>query len=430
MPLDLILYFIYLVLTFLFGVIFTVLFLDIPFRRKNVVWLIGYSLLSLTAQTVIGYWGSSAMVERWYPLLVHLPLLFLCVKIFRCDFTSSLSSIFLSYFLTSPRYILGYGVIICFPSLPCPEVTGRSIVTLPFALVLLRYAVTPFRQLLKRPRKDLLLFIVPLAVIYFLSYGLSVYMGLGKLNPTLLMAIMFTLLFCILFYYLQIYFVAYDKKSVLENRQRMLLLASDAIDTQVQKLQDANTQTRILRHDIRHFCTLLEGYASSGNLEKIQECLQGISEKLDKAVVKDYCRNTSVNLILSSYLEPFLREKIPTELTVNVPADIFVSETDLCMILANSLENAWNAACCAVTPFLRLELNTTSERLFFKMENACEEPVSFREDLPVTARSGHGMGTRSISLIAGKYNGIYSFSQEGKVFTTQVILHKTQSPTL
>jgi sensor histidine kinase regulating citrate/malate metabolism len=48
--------------------------------------------------------------------------------------------------------------------------------------------------------------------------------------------------------------------------------------------------------------------------------------------------------------------------------------------------------------------------------------VEFADDLPVSTKENHGLGTKSIAAIAQKYGGVYSFTAEDGVFTTSIIL--------
>ena len=106
---------------------------------------------------------------------------------------------------------------------------------------------------------------------------------------------------------------------------------------------------------------------------------------------------------------------------VRVPAQLPYGEMDLCIILANTLENAIRA--CWEVPqdkrLLRLKLELTdNQRLTLFVENACSQLVTFGPDgLPVTSQSDseHGLGLRSVQGVARRHRGLMRCQcEEGK----------------
>lgn len=427
-------HFIYLIFTFFYGTIFTLLFLDIRCSRKNTVILVVFSAASLVLQVVAGLSASLDTVDQYYPLFVHLPLLLLCIFAYRQSPLRSVSSILMCYFLMSPRYVLAWLITFLFRQLPAPELTGRIIATLPLIFLTWKFALNPIRASLQRSKHDIFLFFVPLTAIYALSYLLFVYSNALLQNPRLAAEWIVTLLFCMLLYLMRLYFVTFDKKKELEIRTQLIDTATSALKSRMYTIKNANEETRILRHDMRHYNSLIAGYAKEGNTEKILECTQALETAIEARTTKNYCKNTAVNLILGSYLAPFEAASISTNVHANVPEQLSIPETELCIILANAIENSYHAIfednaanSSRLQPFLSIEINTLPDRLYIKIENSCYRSLVFEDGIPVALQSGHGLGTKSIAAIAKKY-GIYSFALTDHVFTLKVILHYPQLP--
>ena len=96
-----------------------------------------------------------------------------------------------------------------------------------------------------------------------------------------------------------------------------------------------------------------------------------------------------------------------------------VSESDLCVLLSNALENALHAAVrcreAGQGAFIETTGHEKGKKLFLQITNSCLPDVQFREGVPVTDRTGHGLGVRSICAIVEKYKGLSDFSvQEGR----------------
>ena len=413
----------YLIATFFYGTIFTLLFLDIPFNKKTVVRLSVFSFFSIIAQAIIGLVFSFEIVEMLYPLLVHVPLFIMCTFVYHRYAFTSLSSIFMCYFLTSPRYLLDRLITYPFADMPYRDIIGKTIATIPMSVLIFFFALAPIRKGFKRSKKDILLFFIPLMAIYLISYILSVYTNLLQLNPSLFLEIIYTTFFCFILFYLKMYFSTFDEKIELENRQHLLEVSSISMKKQLRNIQESNEQTRIMRHDLRHLCTMIEQFANDGDIEQIHNCIQGIHKNIDHVIIKQYCQHPIINTILSSYLTPFINNNMSITVKTNVPESIFVDDTDLCIILANMLENAYHACINLDNPQIALEINTSSDLMWIQMKNSCSNAITFEAGLPVSTRSEHGYGSKSIALLVEKYHGLYSFSSTDGVFMTKLILH-------
>ena len=139
--------------------------------------------------------------------------------------------------------------------------------------------------------------------------------------------------------------------------------------------------------------------------------------------MKKYCENETINLIFSSFAGRAESAGVAMNIKAVVPHILPVSETDLCVLLSNALENALHA-CTAqeqkgTIAILAYERN---ERFFFQVTNPCKKEVVFENGVPVTDRPGHGIGVRSICAIVERYGGMYSFLVKENEFILRVSL--------
>ncbi len=415
---------IYLCLTFFYGCVFTVLFLSIPFTRKNVAIFSLFSFSSILCQLLLGYYCSMMVVITFYPLLVHVPLLLLCVFVYRSNVISSLISLLLCYFLTSPRYVLSFLLLAVFPHIPYGDITARSIATIPMALITYRFLLPSVKRSLMRTWIEQLYYFLPLIFIYGIFYVMTIFTQILIQHPQFTLELMTTIFFSIILYYTQVYLISQDEKRQLEQQEQFIINAQCSIQSQMRMTQDSYQRMRILRHDIRHENQIITAYAKEGNLQKILEHTQSVTSFLDDTHVPVYCQNTIVQLILSSYLTPFVNDSIPMDIQCHIPQEIFCDEADLCIILANALENAYHACKDIPHPTLKLSVVTMPDKILISIQNSCCNNIVFRNNLPVNNKKGHGIGTRSILAIAQKYYGICSFSCTDGIFDTEVILHR------
>ena len=178
---------------------------------------------------------------------------------------------------------------------------------------------------------------------------------------------------------------------------------------------------RIYRHDMRHHLIVLDGMLRQGDTSAARQYVGELSGKLASLAQTVWCANTAVNAVLAAYFTQAEETGCQVKAEVRVPAQLPYGEMDLCIILANTLENAIRA--CWEVPqdkrLLRLKLELTdNQRLTLFVENACSQLVTFGPDgLPVTSQSDseHGLGLRSVQGVARRHRGLMRCQcEEGK----------------
>ena len=135
--------------------------------------------------------------------------------------------------------------------------------------------------------------------------------------------------------------------------------------------------------------------------------------------LEQYRTLRGVQLELAPYTKPMeLLADIEAGVQFTVQAGISqalpVSESDLCVLLSNALENALHAAVrcreAGQGAFIETTGHEKGKKLFLQITNSCLPDVQFREGVPVTDRTGHGLGVRSICAISERYGGLTSFA--------------------
>ncbi len=210
----------------------------------------------------------------------------------------------------------------------------------------------------------------------------------------------------------------------------------EALRRDYQLLQRKLELGRGYRHDIRHHMTALSALLQQGDCDGARRYVAGWQGQLTRIETETWCRNPAVNGVLSAYLAQARDAGCTLDAAVSLPESFPFEETDLCIVIANALENAVHA--CEAAPegaarYIRLELSLAGgRRLTFRVENPCYTPLEFGSDgFPaVPRREGHGQGLRSIAAVAEKYHGLFHCACEEQRFILRVaLLHETQPPT-
>lgn len=279
----------------------------------------------------------------------------------------------------------------------------------------------PYRELQSRLNSGWWLFAAVGAVYYLLIMVTSVPVGAPMPDLAGTIRILLVLLLMPLTY-LTVFHSLWRQMQLYESSQQMELQRRD-----YEIIRQKMELGRIFRHDTRHHLMILEGLLQQENVNEARRYIQELSGRLTLLTQTAWCANSAVNAVLAAYIAQAEEIGCSVETEVHIPAELPYGEMGLCVILANTLENAVNA--CQDSRegqrLIRLKLELTENRRFIlDMDNPCPQPVSFGPDgLPVgPQREGHGLGLRSVQGIAGKYGGLLRCRWEEGRFFLRVVL--------
>lgn len=213
----------------------------------------------------------------------------------------------------------------------------------------------------------------------------------------------------------------------LEYEREMQTLVLESARQSLARQRQNQEQARIYRHDMRHHLALINGYAAEGNLEKIKEYLSQTEMEIDAITPKRYCANETVNLVLSSFEAKSAEMNVTLCIEANLPETLSISDTELCSLFSNALENAIFAASKLMKKkarrvYLRTLIN--NNKLLISTKNAYAGTIQMEGEFPKSSnrQPGHGFGIISMAAIVTQHGGLYSFEASGNIFTLQLML--------
>ena len=180
------------------------------------------------------------------------------------------------------------------------------------------------------------------------------------------------------------------------------------------------------RHDMRHHLQYVSACIKNGQEDQALSYITGICQEIDAQKVERYCENEAANLILSAFAGRAKKEGIQMKVNGSLPSFIMVSDSDLCVLLSNALENALHA-CQSITAATKtrvidVQFYNKNDHLFLQVENPCEKEVLFENGIPVSHEPGHGIGVQSICAIVERYDGMCSFLMQDDHFILRLSL--------
>lgn len=118
-------------------------------------------------------------------------------------------------------------------------------------------------------------------------------------------------------------------------------------------------------------------------------------------------------------------KKIIFTVRINLPSKLTVSDFDISVLLGNLLENAIEAASHAseAERLILLNIISSGKMLAITVDNGFDGHVNLDGDKYLSTKKRHtGIGLKSITNIAEKYNGGVQFSHEETIFHASVML--------
>lgn len=413
-----------------FGIVLSASF-GVPLRRRReLVMLYCGVLVIFFIQIPIFLLCGSELHVKLFPLLVHVPTIVMMYILTKKPLWSVVSVMTAYLFCEIRRWLalLTAGIIRGGENV---QNAAAFIITLPLLLFLLRFASAPIRQISGYPLKTQIQFGLVPAVYYVFDYISRIYTDMLYRNSPIVLE--FMPFICCVAYLL---FLLYDfseerKREQLRQIQNDLDIQLSQAVTEISRLRDSQDQTARYRHDLRHHLQYLSSCLENGQTERARDYISEIVGELEALKVCRYCENEAANLILSAFAARAEKAGVRLDVKGALPADIPISDNDLCVLLSNSLENALHA--CEEIPghsdetperviSVTFRFAEETKRFFFQITNPCRGKIRFENGVPVSDRAGHGIGTRSICAITERCGGCCTFLCEGDLFILRLSL--------
>lgn len=222
--------------------------------------------------------------------------------------------------------------------------------------------------------------------------------------------------------------IAISRNAELREKLYLTEIQITAQQKHMRLLQTRIQETSRVRHDIRHHFLVLGNFARNKDLEGLERYLEKASELSFLQSEKVYCDNSAVNALLCYYKEQAEKEHVKTAFQVSLIEKIPVTDTELCIILGNLLENAVEACRRMVSSdrFIWLELSMISgELLMVSVKNSYEGVIHQAQDgafFSSKMKGRRGIGISSVLSIAEKYHGMSRVEYEDQIFRVSLLL--------
>lgn len=404
-----------------FGIAVSVLFAGIESTRKNKIVTGLLCVIFLFVQTASWWLWGLDLTSKLYPLIIHLPLMFIFSLYYKRPWLISAVSVLSGYLCCqAPRWIGLLGGA-AFGSNLADHVFYITAVFL-FYFFLKIYVAGSVRQLMEKSNKScLLLGGVPL-FYYLFDYVTTVYTDILYQGAQWAVQFMPSTISVFYFVFVILYYAETQKQATLQRERDMLDAQFRLAQTEFATLRQLQQNAASYRHDMRHHFAFLRGLASEERMEEIKEYLHTAQSDMDDITPIRFCENETVNLILSAFASKATQSEILLTIDARLPDSLTFSDTELCSLLSNALENAIQASehiADSNKRIIRLRVYSKNNKLCIDIRNSYQIEPIFHQGLPVSKEQGHGFGIKSMAHIVEKHGGVFQFSVKDGWFIFQ-----------
>lgn len=194
-----------------------------------------------------------------------------------------------------------------------------------------------------------------------------------------------------------------------------------------ENLRQQSAEVMMIRHDTMKHYSLLRQMAKD-TPERITGYLDELIGQVENVRPVISVKNQTLNILLNGKLNAAAAKNISTEIIhSDAPQKLPLTDTELCCLIANILDNAINAAAAPGTekPYIKLDLHCKNSHFVFCCENSMPEKDNRKKKIPTPE---HGYGLKIIRQIMSRFGDQQTLIEESATTYRITILLPYDSP--
>ena len=221
------------------------------------------------------------------------------------------------------------------------------------------------------------------------------------------------------------YLMAVELRRSSQDRERIRLFEMQESHYLAQ--QRYITESSRQRHDFRQQLLSIAQMLKDRDYDALTTHLSEYISSLPESATT-YCLNVPVNALLNYYATRMDQLGIRRSWKIDLPVNLQITDTELCGLLGNLLENVCHG--CETLPaekrYHDLAIRKQHDRcLYIISVNSFDGVVKQQNGAYLsTHKGGSGIGLSSISSVAEKYGGMANFSHTAEKFTMDIVIDR------
>lgn len=225
-----------------------------------------------------------------------------------------------------------------------------------------------------------------------------------------------------------ILFIREQKAKEVQIKYEILTKQTEMQSSSIEKLENSYMRMRELRHDMQNQLIIVNSLLENGKTDDLKKYVKAMINTVDEAAFMTISGQSAVDALLNEKLLTAHKNSIATDFEIANLEDIFAEPMDLCIILANALDNAVEA--CVKLPedrYINLKIVHEKDYILVSCANPSGEEPKRKNNEIVSSKDDsryHGFGLKSIKTTAKKYNGDVMTRYKDGIFTLIVKLNR------
>lgn len=245
-------------------------------------------------------------------------------------------------------------------------------------------------------------------------------LGRRLLSFAVILIIFMSLALLIMFFILLRYHMALQQTDQLN--QKSLQLEKE----HYKNIQKKNEDLRAFRHDYNHHILALQELVQKENWNTLKNYINTLTSI--KEQTHYFSTNNAISDAIINYFYDIVDNTTIFKVSGRFQDNIFISESDLCILLSNLLKNAAEGVqkvSAHVTKEIYLKISSNDKELIIILENS-SLPYSPQElkllSTTKTDFKNHGFGIRNIKNVIKKYDGLFHVTWKNGLFSVYILL--------
>ena len=225
------------------------------------------------------------------------------------------------------------------------------------------------------------------------------------------------------FYLLENMLKAQQLSSRNSQLEKQLAMQQQHFDT----LTTAYRNTRKLVHDTKNHAIYLRSGIGQGRDDELIDAIDRFVGDLESSYIISNTGNLAIDALVGSFANRAEEKSISFSHSLSIGRDkLNIADYDMCIILGNLLENAYNA-CCKLPDnskaYMQLTITTDDNKLIIHVVNSCAKQSGEDEINHIGYSMEHGFGLQNINNTVLKLSGQFTYGYaEPEIFTADVVI--------
>ena len=209
---------------------------------------------------------------------------------------------------------------------------------------------------------------------------------------------------------------------------RVLSYEKESAQGYAMAVRERIDEVRRIKHDTMHHINACNMLYTQGEYQRLGEYLQKLQTDGHAIAPLQYSNNLMIDYIVMSFSRKAEKLQIPLKTDIAVLPELSISDSDLCSLLNNILQNAIDA-CVKLQDvhkrWIRLEIHADENKVFFTCMNSCDGYFIQNNGRYLTTKgdgASHGYGMSIIRSLCSHNGGAMASEVNGNSFTIKVAL--------